>query len=659
MPEQTPDSVHSAAAQSEVAQSEVAQSEAAQADPAPSRLRDTATPIVIVGHVDHGKSTLIGRLLHDTGNLPEGRMDAALASSERRGLKIEWSFLLDSLQAERDQGVTIDSTRLPFAIGGRPFVIVDAPGHRQFLRNMITGAAGAAAAVLVVDVAEGAQEQTRRHAMLLRLIGVQHVIVLLNKADLLDFDQIQIEAATRAIEALLAQLEIRSVATIPASARHGDNVALRSPLTPWYEGPTLVDALAAVPPLPSQLDRPLRLPVQDVYRFDEKRLVVGRIESGRLKVGDRLAIGAHGVTARIAAIEGWHTTAQISAIAGQSVALVLEPDVVVDRGDLLHTPGHPPQRAARVRARLFWLRQEPLRVGEAFRLRIATAEYAVTVASIDSVVQIDDLTDQPADHVPPEGFAEVTLAASESMLFDPFEPIGLGGRGVLVDGWQRIVGGAPLLGPAPLASAGPSIFPVDSAVSLWERAQAKGHGNGVFWLTGLPGSGKSTLARAAEALLFRRGIDVTVLDGDTLRARLSADLGFSDADRRENVRRAAVVARMLADAGVVVLVALISPNAEDRALARSAVGDGFHEIFIRADRQTCEGRDPKGLYAAARAGRLPGFTGVDAPYDVPEAPDLLVDTTDAPVAIGAERLAAYVEGHIAVAGSRAGANRRA
>ena len=605
-------------------------------------VRDAPTPIVIVGHVDHGKSTLIGRLLHDTGNLPTGRMDAALASSQRRGLKIEWSFLLDSLQAERDQGVTIDSTRLPFALDDRPFVIVDAPGHRQFLRNMITGAADAAAAVLVVDVAEGVQEQTRRHAMLLRLIGVRHVIVLLNKADLLDFDADRLTGAIRAIDALLAQMGITPVASIPASARHGDNVAIRSERTAWYHGPTLVEALAAVPPLPPQVDRPLRLPIQDVYRFDDQRLVVGRIESGRIQVGDTVVVGAAGISARIAAIEGWRVQPQTTAVAGQSVALVLEPEIVAERGDLIHLPGEPPLRAARLRARLFWLRQEPLRVGEAFRLRIATAEHAVTVAAIESVVQIDDLTEQPADHVPAESFAEIVLAASASLLFDAFEPARLGGRGVLVDNQQRIVGVTPLLGPAPLPEAERVVFPVDSAVSPWERAQVKGHTSGVFWMTGLPGSGKSTLARAVEAMLFRSGMDVAVLDGDTLRARLSADLGFSPADRAENVRRTAAVARIMADAGLVVLVALISPREADRILAQQAVGEGFHEIYIAADIATCEARDPKGLYAAARAGKLPGFTGVDAPYDVPRSAALVIDTAGSSVALSTERLAAYI-----------------
>lgn len=600
------------------------------------------TPIVIVGHVDHGKSTLIGRLLHDTGNLPDGQADAARASSAARGLKIEWAFLLDSLQAERDQGVTIDSTRLPFALDDRAFVIVDAPGHRQFLRNMVTGAAGAAAAVLVVDVAEGAQEQTRRHAVILRLIGVRHVIVLLNKADLLGFDQAQIATATSAIRALLAQLEIDPAAIIPASARNGDNVATRSAAMPWYKGPSLTEALSRVPPLPDRANRPLRLPVQDVYRRGQDRIVVGRIEGGRLAVGDRIAVGLQGETAIVAALKGWPEDPGTDAVAGQSVALTLTPETVVARGDVLHAPGHPPMRAARLRARLFWLRQEPLRVGETFRLRLATAEHTVTVAAITSVIRIDDLTEQPGEQVPPEGFAEAILAASAAIAFDPFEPGALGGRGVLVDSLGRIVGGAPLIGPAPVHEGKRPLFPVDSVVTGWARAQAKRHTGGVFWMTGLPGSGKSTLARAGETLLFARGIDATVLDGDTLRSRLSPDLGFSPEDRAENIRRAAVVARLMADAGLVVLAALISPRAADRAAAREIVGDGFHEIYVKADLAVCEARDPKGLYAAARAGRLSSFTGVGAPYEPPTEADLVLETAEHSAADCARRLAQFI-----------------
>lgn len=605
--------------------------------------QDAATPIVIVGHVDHGKSTLIGRLLHDTDNLQDGKVAQIIESSKKRGLKIEWSFLLDSLQIERDQGVTVDSTRIPFLLNGREFVIVDAPGHRQFLRNMITGAADAEAAVLVVDAAEGAREQTRRHAMLLHLIGIRHVIVLLNKVDLLDFDQEQVRQVEQSVSELLAKLDLEAALFVPASARDGDNIAERSERMPWYDGPTLTEALAQVPSPASRANLPLRLPVQDVYRFNDKRYVAGRIERGRVRVGDTVIIGTQKTPARIASIESWHTAPQLSAIAGQSVAVTLEPDVIPDRGDLLHLPDAAPVEASRIRTRLFWLRQEPLRVGESFKLRLATAEHAVTVTSIESVLNLDDLTEQPGEEVPAEGFAEITLSASENIQFDPFAPGTADGRGVLVDRQQRIVGGAPLIGPAEIAAGEKVIHPSASTVTVQDRERQKGQRGTVFWLTGLSGAGKSTLARGAEAALFTAGLDVTVLDGDTLRTGLCKDLGFSEADRTENVRRAAEVARILRDAGQIVLVALISPLQSDRALARQIVGDGFEEVFVDADLSICEKRDPKGLYAAARSGKISGFTGIDAPYEAPQSPALHLKTDAGSADSAVKTLASFVK----------------
>lgn len=605
--------------------------------------QDAATPIVIVGHVDHGKSTLIGRLLHDTDNLQDGKVAQIIESSKKRGLKIEWSFLLDSLQIERDQGVTVDSTRIPFLLNGREFVIVDAPGHRQFLRNMITGAADAEAAVLVVDAAEGAREQTRRHAMLLHLIGIRHVIVLLNKVDLLDFDQRQVRQVEQSVSELLAKLDLEAALFVPASARDGDNIAARSERMPWYDGPTLTEALAQVPSPASRANLPLRLPVQDVYRFNDKRYVAGRIERGRVRVGDTVIIGTQKTPARIASIESWHTAPQLSAIAGQSVAVTLEPDVIPDRGDLLHLPDAAPVEASRIRTRLFWLRQEPLRVGESFKLRLATAEHAVTVTSIESVLNLDDLTEQPGEEVPAEGFAEITLSASENVQFDPFAPGTADGRGVLVDRQQRIVGGAPLIGPAEIAAGEKVIHPSASTVTVQDRERQKGQRGAVFWLTGLSGAGKSTLARGAEAALFSAGLDVTVLDGDTLRTGLCKDLGFSEADRTENVRRAAEVARILRDAGQIVLVALISPLQSDRALARQIVGDGFEEVFVDADLSICEKRDPKGLYAAARSGKISGFTGIDAPYEAPQSPALHLKSDAGSAESAVKTLASFVK----------------
>ncbi len=586
-----------------------------------------STPIVIVGHVDHGKSTLIGRLLYDTDSLPDGRLVQIVESSRKRGLAVEWSFLLDSLQIERDQGVTVDSTRIPFQLAGRDFVIVDAPGHRQFLRNMITGAADAEAAVLVVDAAEGVREQTRRHAMLLRLIGINHVIVLLNKADSIGFDEARLKQVEGDIRQLLGRLEINVNQVIPASARDGDNIATRSEKADWYKGPTLLEALSLIQPPASRHALPFRMPVQDVYRFEGIRYVAGRIERGTVREGDRLVIGGQGQEATVAEVCRWHAPHYPLAGAGESIALRLEPDLVPDRGDLLFPAGDEaaaPLKAARLKTRLFWLRGEPLRVGESFRLRLATAEYDVTVAAIDAVVDLDDLSLSPADEVPPDGFAEITLAVARNILFDPFAPGMPDGRGVLVDRHQKIVGGAPLIGPAALPEGAHAIHPTVSGVSDAVRAGLRGHGRAVFWMTGLPGAGKSTIARHAEEALSREGLNVTVLDGDTVRSGLCSDLGFSPGDRRENIRRVAHVARILADAGQIVLVALVSPLVRDRALAKTIIGEDWHEVFVDTAPELCRSRDPKGLYAQAEEGRIAEFTGVSSAYEAPERPDVVV-----------------------------------
>lgn len=607
--------------------------------------RNAATPIVIVGHVDHGKSTLIGRLLYDTNSLPDGRLGQIVESSRKRGRPVEWSFLLDSLQIERDQGVTVDSTRIPFQFAGRDFVIVDAPGHRQFLRNMITGAADAEAAVLVVDAAEGAQEQTRRHAMLLHLIGIRHVIVLMNKADILDFDATRLTAAERAIRAVLTQLDVSVDAVIPASARDGDNIATPSERSPWYTGPTLVQALADVPPPAPRARLGFRMVVQDVYRFDDMRYVVGRVDRGVIREGAAISIGAQGQIAHVAEIARWHAAPLPVAGPGESIALRLEPDIVPDRGDLLYNPDEEtssPLRAARIQARVFWLRQEGLKQGERLTLRLGPAEHPVTVASIDSVVDLENMTLQKAEIVGPEGFATITLTTSRAILFDVFTPGLNDGRGVLVDQYQQIVGGAPIIGAADISALSHTIHPTESMISSEDRRVAGNHEGHVVWLFGRPAAGKSTIARAVEARLFQEGRRCVVLDGDSLRAGLNSDLSFSLEDRRENIRRTAHVARMFAEVGHIVLVALVTPLKSDRKLASDIIGKAFSEILVDTSADICESRDPKGLYAAARAGKIADFTGVDAPFEVSDHPSLVL-TSDLGPENAAETLMTYIK----------------
>jgi bifunctional enzyme CysN/CysC len=596
-------------------------------------------PIVIVGHVDHGKSTLIGRLLYDTDSLPEGRVAELRAVSAQRGLEMEWSFLLDALQVERDQGITVDTTRIWFRTPVRPYMIIDAPGHREFLRNMVTGAAGADAAVLVADAERGAGEQTRRHAFLLSLLGVRQVVVAINKMDRVGHSEAGWEKARDEIAEYLRRVGLNAVHFIPLSARHGDNIASRSDAMPWWKGPTLLEALDQLPVAPSGSDLPLRLPVQDVYRRGDHRIAVGRIEAGRLRVGDRVVLAPSGQTATVAALEGWQAVEQLSAQAGQSVAIRFVEDVAIARGQVVAAPGSAPTIADRLSVRAFWLDTLPLRAGDRLSLRLGTGEHAVRVARIDRVVDIQHLVDHTALEVGQGGIAEIVLDVATPIAVDLHASIAVTGRAALSrDG--RISGGCVVLnaersGSDQDARRGP-VTAVTQSVSRVEIAERNGHQGGVVWLTGLSGAGKSTVAMAARRSLFERGWQTAVLDGDNLRTGLNADLGFSPEDRQENVRRTAELARTMAEAGLLVIVSLITPTEALRNQAAEIVttalgAQSLLRVWARADLATCSARDPKGLYRKALSGELPGFTGVSAPFEEPAATDLILETGTAPL----------------------------
>ncbi|MDQ1078873.1 adenylyl-sulfate kinase [Pseudoroseomonas cervicalis] len=582
-----------------------------------------AFPIVVVGHVDHGKSTLIGRLLHDTGALPEERIAQLRDSAARRGLDLEYSFLLDSLQVERDQGITVDAAQIWFSSARRRYAIIDAPGHVEFLRNMVTGAAAAEAAVLVVDARAGICEQTRRHGYLLSLLGLRQLAVAVNKIDLVDYDAAHFAALEAALRHWLGELGLAPAAILPLSARHGDNLLARGPNLSWYEGPTLLGALDGFRPREPAEDAPLRLPVQDVYRQGEQRIAVGRIESGRLAVGDRLCFAPGGQQARIAGIEMWNGRRERrSAGAGESVALRFEEAVFIERGVIAAHAGQAPRESHVANVQLFWLDREPLREGDRLLLRHGTTAQRVTVEAIEAVIDVETLTASPASFLPQNGVARARLRARRAMAIDSYGENPRTGRGVLVRG-HRLVGGCIV---EALPEQALDLTAIDAPVTRAERALANGHRGGVLWLTGLPGAGKSTLAMRLLRALTDAGRQAYVLDGDNLRQGLNRDLGFREEDRRENTRRTAELARLLADAGLIVIVALISPLAAHRALARQLVGEGFHEIYVKADLATCEARDPKGLYRKARQDQLADFTGVSAPYEPPAEPGLVVDT---------------------------------
>jgi bifunctional enzyme CysN/CysC len=571
--------------------------------------------VVILGHVDHGKSTLIGRLLHDTGSLAPARIAEVVESSRRRGLQTEWSFAIDALQVERDQAVTIDTTRVWFRLGERRFVVIDAPGHEDFLANAMTGASDADAAVLVVDAQRGVEDQTRRHIYLLGLLAVPHVIVAVNKIDA-GASAEQVEAVAGAARLALEAVGITAKAVIPISARDGDNVVTRSERTGWYAGPTLAELFTAILPRVARAEgEPLRIWVQDVYRRGEDRIIVGTVRSGRIAVGERVRIAPSGKTATVAALRRWPHDVD-SAGPGEPVGVVLDVPLYIDRGELLSHEANAPVTVHELQLRACWFDREPPHVGETVRLRIGSAD---VTARIDGILDaVDPRTLEPAAHgvASPGMVYGLALRTTVPVALDPSERCAIARRGQPIAAAHAV----------DLRPHGANIFPSAPLVSIAERAERHGHRGLVLWLTGLPAAGKTTIAMRVERELFSRGYQVQTLDGDRLRSGLTSDLDFSEDGRRENIRRVAEVAKLLADGGSIALVSLVSPSAADRSRARAIVGTAFREGYVAASLATCEARDPKHLYARARAGEIAGFTGVDGAYDVPEAPDLVIDT---------------------------------
>ncbi|MFL6791214.1 MAG: adenylyl-sulfate kinase [Bradyrhizobium sp.] len=589
--------------------------------------------IVIVGHVDHGKSTLVGRLLHETGSLPDGKLEMLKAVSARRGMPFEWSFLLDALQTERDQGITIDTTQIRFRTRSRDVVLIDAPGHAEFLRNMITGASQADGAVLIIDALEGVRDQTRRHGYLLHLLGIKQVAVVVNKMDRVDFSAERFKEISNEISAHLIGLGVKPSAVIPISARDGDGVAEHTPRIAWYKGPSVVEALDALEPGRPLEQLALRLPVQAIYKFDDRRIVAGRIESGSLQAGDEIVIMPAGKIAKIKTVESWpRTPVQGRQTAGRSVGITLDRELFIERGDVIGHAGQSPRDTRRIRARIFWLHDKPLSKGEQILIRLGTRETRATVVAIEKAVDPGELSNEETESIARNHVGEIDISLAQPIAADPYTENPRTGRLVIeVNG--RIAGGGLVLSVDAGQRAVPvDIVPVESALRADERSARYRHNGAVIWLTGLPGSGKSTLALALERRLFTRNGSPILLDGDTLRAGLNRDLGFSPQDRSENIRRLAEVATHLARNGHIAIVAAVSPSAADRAAARRIADGTFREIYVATPAEVCESRDPKGHYAKARAGALPSFTGIANDYQPPAECELTIDTSTRSVA---------------------------
>jgi bifunctional enzyme CysN/CysC len=590
--------------------------------------------IVFVGHVDHGKSTLIGRILEETGSLPEGKVEALRANCQAQGQRFEYAFLLDALAEEQQQNVTIDTTQIQFRSARRGYVIIDAPGHEEFLKNMITGAASAEAAVVVIAADEGAREQSRRHGQLLSLLGIRQIIVAVNKMDLANYSESAFREIERAYGEFLQTLGLKASAFVPISASAGVNVVSNGdPAIAWFNGPSLLQAIDRLEAAESLAQQPLRFPIQDVYRVENRRVLVGRIESGTLRVGDQLLFSPNHKTARVATIERWPASSTESAAAGESIGITLRDHIFIERGHIASHEVDAPVESNRVHARVFWIGAEPLRVGARYRLKLVTQNVECQVVALGPVVDVATLGPPASD--PTElrinEVGDVTLQTRAPLVLDNHERVPTMGRFILAAG-DSLVGGGVVSGAlytSAKAVKSENIFWSESEITAERRALRNQHRGAVVWLTGLSGAGKSTIARALEKELFQLSMHTYVLDGDNLRHGLNANLGFAPEDRAENIRRVSEVAKLMADAGTVVITSFISPYRADRARARAVAlqaGAEFVEIFVDAPLAVCEQRDPKGLYQKARAGELKGFTGIDAPYEPPEDPEIGVRT---------------------------------
>ena len=599
--------------------------------------------LVTCGSVDDGKSTLIGRLLYDAGVILEDHLAQLRRDSQRYGTAgagIDFALLLDGLDAERTQGITIDVAYRYFSTPRRRFTIVDAPGHAQYTRNMATGAANADIAVLLVDARSGIATQSRRHAFIASLLGIRSVVLAVNKMDLVDFKQQRFEEIRAAFKQMTAPLGFEEAVAIPLCATAGDNVVRASERMAWYAGPTLLRHLETV-----RIDRatggPFRMPVQWVSRTDASfRGYSGTVASGQVRVGDQLHVTGSDVAATVAGIVTFDGDGA-QAGPNEPITLVMRPDRDISRGDVL-AAAPVPRFTDRFDADLIWLADAPLIPGRGHLVRLGTATVPGSVIRILYRVDIAHWERVPADILAGNEVAHVSIALAAKLAVEPFDISADLGGFVLID---RVTNATVAVGMVRMIAepAGGAIWQ-SHAVDPAARAALKGQRPVAVWFTGLSGAGKSTIANLVEQKLHALGRHTALLDGDNVRHGLNRDLGFSEADRVENIRRAAEVARLMVDAGLIVLVSFISPYRADRAAARGRFDDGmFIEVFVDTPVEECRRRDPKGLYRRADAGELRNFTGVDAPYETPEQPELSLRTETASAVALAERVVDELE----------------
>jgi len=595
---------------------------------------------ITCGSVDDGKSTLIGRLLWDSKLIFEDQLASLEADSKKLGTQngsIDYALLLDGLQAEREQGITIDVAYRYFATDKRKFIVADTPGHEQYTRNMVTGASTASVAVILVDARKGLLTQTRLHSFLASLVGIRHLVLAVNKMDLVDYSASRFHAIREEYEVFVAGLGFKGITALPISALQGDNVLIRSQQTPWYNGPSLMEHLENIEVDDQTAELPFRLPVQLVNRpTPDFRGFCGTIASGRVRPGDQLVVAASGAVSRVARIitmDGDLAEAQ----AGQSITITLEDEIDISRGDILADPQARPAQADQFEAHIVWMHDQQLLPGRSYLLKSGASTVSVQISSIKYKININTLQHEPARVLALNEIGVCNLALGKAIAADPYQENKATGSFILIDRFSNATAGAGMINFALRRAT--NIHWQQQQVTREVRAALKAQHPCVIWFTGLSGSGKSTLANALEQKLASSGRHTMLLDGDNIRHGLNKDLGFTEADRVENIRRIGEVARLMVDAGLIVITAFISPYRAEREMVRNLLPeDEFVEVYVNTPLEECERRDVKGLYKKARQGKLPNFTGIDAPYEAPQAPALTIDTSVLTIEEGVEAI---------------------
>lgn len=593
---------------------------------------DEVMNIVTVGHVDHGKSTVIGRLMADTHALPEGKLEAIRDQCRRNAKPFEYAFLLDALKNEQAQGITIDTARCFFKSEKRRYIIIDAPGHIEFLKNMVTGASRAEAALLVIDASRGVEENTRRHGYFLSMLGIRQVAVLVNKMDLVDYREQVFRDICQEYEQFLSKIDIVPDAFIPVSGMEGDNIANHSPNMPWYEGRNVLEQMDTFVSAPLPEDQPLRMPVQGVYKFtgggDSRRIIAGTVDAGKLRAGDDIVFYPSGKKTRVKSLEVFNAPTPQLFSAGQAAGFTMTEQIFVKRGEVVcRADEQAPHVGVRIKANLFWLGKQRFDASREYFFKCGTTHVKMKLEKVERIVNAATLSSLLRQYVEKNEVAECVISLERPIAFDLAGENESTSRFVIVDNYEIAGGG--------IITQAMQAYDYDVRNIRWtagrmtpsERAKYTGRRGLVVWMTGLSGAGKTTIAQEVERILVEQGIGAYILDGDELRRGLNSDLGFSPEDRKANIRRVMHVAKLFRNAGLVTLVSLISPYAQSRQEARENIGsDSFIEVYVKASVETCRRRDPKKLYEKAQAGKISSFTGLDDSYEEPVHPDIVLDT---------------------------------